>query len=245
MKYSPSRTALGVVACSAILLAGVSATPAGATLQDHAQAAAKQNWTKVWTKKLQPKADQRYWTKTQADAKYASKTEADAKYATKSDSDTKYATKADYYNKTDADAKYATKQKMYRGVFMMSANAAGHLMSSDISFGVTLAVPPTAHYIPLGGAVPAGCSGSAGSPSADPGHLCVFEAAASSVQAGRRVTNLAYGIDTATPVGAYVWGYASGPTGYAGGSWAMQPGGPAVVTNAKDTSLGPVGKMTG
>lgn len=241
MRYSPSRKALGLVAASAVLLAGtVAVTPAGAVVQDQAA----DGWGKIWKKKLQPKADKRYWTKAQADAKYAGRTssytkpESDARYYTRTESDGKY------YSKTDADAKYQAKQQTYRGQYMMGGNGAGTLLASDISFGVTLAEPPQAHYIQEGTAVPAGCTGTASSPGADPGHLCVFEADASNVQNVRRVTNQAYTLDTATPVGAYLWGYVNAAgIGYAAGSWAMQPGGAAVVTAKGSVDLGPVGRL--
>jgi hypothetical protein len=43
-----------------------------------------------------------------------------------------------------------------------------------MSFPVPLASAPTAHFIPAGGAVPPGCSGSVSAPAAAPGNLCAF-----------------------------------------------------------------------
>ncbi len=259
MKYSPSRAALGVIACLAIVLAGLATvTPAGASLTREAQSVAKQNWSKVWKKKLQKKADKRYWTKAKADSRYAgrydgyTKPESDAKYYSKADSDTKYYSKTDsdikYYSKAETDAKYQPKQKIYRGTYLVGAPTAGAggVVFGDLSFGVTLSAAPTAHYILFGDPVPAGCSGSAATPSADPGHLCVFESQAANVGATRNLTNLAFAANTATPTGA--WMYAFTPAAgfaYFGGTWAMQPGGTATVSNLKGASpsFGPtVGK---
>jgi hypothetical protein len=50
-----------------------------------------------------------------------------------------------------------------------------------ISFGLQLASPPTVHAIANGGPVPAGCSGTASNPGADPGNLCIFVALAVNV----------------------------------------------------------------
>jgi hypothetical protein len=42
--------------------------------------------------------------------------------------------------------------------------------------GFTLSAAPTPHYIPSGGPAPAGCvGGTVANPTADPGHLCVYE----------------------------------------------------------------------
>jgi hypothetical protein len=38
-----------------------------------------------------------------------------------------------------------------------------------------LAAPPVVHYVPLNAAVPPACPGTAESPEAQPGHLCVYE----------------------------------------------------------------------
>lgn len=230
MKYTPSRKALGLVAASAVMLAGtVAVTPAGAEVQEQAAS----GWGKIWKKKLQDKADRRYYTKTQSDTKYAVKGEA----YTKGESD------ARYYSRTDADAKYVAKQRTYRGQYMFSGAGAGALASTHVSFGTTLAAAPVAHFIPSGGAVPAGCSGTAAQPGADPGNLCVFEAVA--VNMGPRfVTNLGFTANTATPVGAHLFGsVAAAGSGYAAGTWAMTPGGAAVVSAKGQVDLGPVGRL--
>jgi hypothetical protein len=47
---------------------------------------------------------------------------------------------------------------------------------SAISYGFQVATPLLTHIIATGAQPPAGCSGTVASPSAAPGHLCVFEA---------------------------------------------------------------------
>jgi hypothetical protein len=62
-----------------------------------------------------------------------------------------------------------------RGTFAIFGTSASQVAFAPISFPVRLPAAPTTHYIPLGGPVPAGCSGTPSVPSASPGHLCVFE----------------------------------------------------------------------
>jgi hypothetical protein len=54
---------------------------------------------------------------------------------------------------------------------------AGDLTTASVSFPFPLPAAPTPHFIESGAANPAGCAGSATNPSADPGHLCVYEIA--------------------------------------------------------------------
>jgi hypothetical protein len=73
--------------------------------------------------------------------------------------------------------------KTLRGVWLAEGTAAGAggFMGDNISFGWTLSAKPTQHFIKVGDAVPPGCSGTAVSPGADPGNLCVFEVENSNV----------------------------------------------------------------
>ena len=48
------------------------------------------------------------------------------------------------------------------------------LITESASFGFPLAVAPTPHYIAAGAPTPAGCTGSATEPGAEPGNLCIF-----------------------------------------------------------------------
>lgn len=266
MRHTPSRAALGTIAVLAIMLTGlVAVTPAGATIREQATTAAKVKWGKVWTKKIQPKADQRYYTKAQTDTKYAgkgegySKAESDAAFApkgqsyTKAESDARHYTRtesdAKYYARTEADATFQPRQQMYRGSFGYGApsDGPGDYFVGDLSFGVTLAAAPAAHYIRVGAPPPAECPGTVAAPRAAAGHLCVFEAQAFNTGTDREVTNLAFTANTATPVGALLYADtgAAPDYGFVSGSWAMQPGGAATVTNAKalSPSFGPTGGM--
>jgi hypothetical protein len=45
---------------------------------------------------------------------------------------------------------------------------------ASVSFGIPLSAAPTVNYIPVGGPVPSGCSGTAANPNAASGNLCVF-----------------------------------------------------------------------
>lgn len=71
----------------------------------------------------------------------------------------------------------------------VSNGTAGQRIQTAISFGFTLSAAPTAHYIPLGGAVPPECAGGTpAAPAAQPGQLCVFEAATTNITAGTGTT---------------------------------------------------------
>jgi hypothetical protein len=65
-----------------------------------------------------------------------------------------------------------------RGTYAMRGDASGttnDTAASAISFAVPLSAAPTVHIITLAAATPAGCTGNAANPGADPGNLCVFE----------------------------------------------------------------------
>ncbi len=174
-------------------------TPAGAEVSN----AVATNWKKIWKKNLKPLADKRYYTKAASDAKYqpkgsyeaagaAAAAQAAANAATdtklggyykktetysKAEADAKYAAAGSGYTKAESDGRFARAPQVIRGVFAIRyhATAAGEGGGDNLTWGINLAAPPIAHYIPDGGVVPAGCSGSAAAPGASAGHLCVFE----------------------------------------------------------------------
>lgn len=76
-----------------------------------------------------------------------------------------------------------------RGTYAMggSAGTVGDLAISEIAFGYTLGAAPIAHFIEFGATPPTACPGSATSPQAAPGHLCIYES--EQVAAGLRDTN--------------------------------------------------------
>lgn len=68
-----------------------------------------------------------------------------------------------------------------RGTFSMRdlASAVNEEIQQGISFEFSLRVAPTVNYVPFGTAPPAACAGgSAASPQAAPGNLCIYEAVA-------------------------------------------------------------------
>lgn len=204
-------------------------TPAGAEVSQ----AVATNWKKIWKKNLKPLADRRYYTKAQSDTRYQPKGsyETAGSGYTKAESDAKYAGAGSSYSKADSDGKYQAKTQLIRGGYMLGGTgaAAGEFLQDAISFGVNLSAEPTVHFIPLGAAVPAGCSGTPAAPDAVAGHLCVFEAA--------NLNNTVSGIyqvsggPGSSTMGAVVVGASAGAgTSYSAGSWAVRP---LAVTSAR------------
>ena len=101
---------------------------------------------------------------------------------------------------------------------------AGVRVQTAFSFGFSLSAAPTPHYIPVGGALPPGCTGDVTNPGAAPGNLCVFEAATTNITPGSQaVFDEATGTDgKADPWGAGVaaTATAAGDTRYRG-TWAV------------------------
>lgn len=240
------RTVAAVVA--GVLIGGgvTTVTPAGAEVSQFAAT----NWKKIWKKKLQPRADQRYYTKSASDARYTaagsaySKAEVDTKLGgyytkvqsdgafatkaqtyTKTEADTVFATKAQTYTKTEADAKYAPTPSLIKGTYDIIgySNAAGAELADNLSFGWTLSAAPITHYINDGAAPPAGCSGTVEAPNALPGHLCLFEAQ-SNLANQRRTINAGgtYGLASTFGAGVTVTTTGAGNV-YVYGSWAVRP----------------------
>jgi hypothetical protein len=67
--------------------------------------------------------------------------------------------------------------KSIRGVFGFAndGTVSGQIAEGSISFGFPFATMPTVIVVPAGGPTPAGCSGTAASPGADSGKVCLFE----------------------------------------------------------------------
>ena len=110
-----------------------------------------------------------------------------------------------------------------RGTFEINApvSAGGLVASQPISFGLQLSAAPTVHYIASGGAVPAGCSGTAAAPGAASGNFCLFEVQSANGTGGEfnPVTGTA---NSATPFGGAVT-VTSAATGAfnTAGTWAV------------------------
>jgi hypothetical protein len=97
---------------------------------------------------------------------------------------------------------------------------------ATISFPYRLVTAPTAKFIAHGESDPAGCSGSAGDPTAANGYLCVYEGASSGIEAEyTAICNVTGGCgfgDFASTTGAFVRYIGMlGDSWYAYGSWAV------------------------
>ncbi len=203
------------------MVLGLTVAVGAATVAAPAQAKPDHNWGKVWKKEIRPKADQRYYQKAAADARF----EAKGWGYSKSESDARYAATGSSYSKSESDARYAPQQKLYRGTYFAGGNGGASTLISGggISFGVTFSAAPVAHYITFGSPVPAGCSGTAAAPNAEPGHLCVFETLVSNMGANRGTLNSGGGLGS-TPFGAGVFGFtAAAGQGFMLGTWAARP----------------------
>ena len=105
-------------------------------------------------------------------------------------------------------------------------NAAGQRMQTAISFGLQLPSAPAPHYIAVGAATPAGCTGNVTNPGADPGNLCVFEQVVTNITAGSQhvfnITDSTPATNTADPWGAGIaaTATAAGDSRFRG-SWAV------------------------
>jgi len=130
-----------------------------------------------------PKGDS--YTKAESDAKYPlksdsyTKAESDAKYPLKSDSYTKAQSDSNYYSKSVSDGRYVAAQSVLKGTFYVVGqnftDATFALFSGSVSFGTTLSAAPTVHVVAAGDTPPVACAGgSAASPTAAAGQLCVF-----------------------------------------------------------------------
>jgi len=222
-------------------------TPAGAEVSN----AVATSWKKVWKKELKPLADQRYYTKKNSDTRYQPKGsyETAGSGYTKVETDTKYQPKGSYaltgssYTKGESDGKYLPRPAVIRGALGIGGQSTGvnDYFSGSISFGVQFASAPQAHYIRLGAAVPAGCSGTPQAPDAQPGHLCVFESYAGGPIGTNRDTcaaSVPVCFGKADPWGAAVFMYASGAgqvESYL--SWAARPPAAGLAAGSRETTL--------
>jgi len=220
-------------------------TPAGAAVKEAASAI---NWKNVWQNEIKPRADKRYFTKKKANARFYTKIETTSIFESKVAHDasllnyyTKAQSDANYYTKAQSDAKYSPALPLIRGTYdaIGTAGAAGDWVGDNLSFNVTLSAAPTPHYIAIGAAVPAGCSGTAAAPNADPGHLCLFEAQDINV-ASRFIFSGTGATGFASTFGAsmYVSSAAAGDV-FVYGTWALRPvalANPAVASKGAGTN---------
>jgi len=123
--------------------------------------------------------------------------------------------------------------------FQGNAAAAGNFGNANISFPVPINSDLTVHVIQDGAAVPSGCSGSATSPGASAGNLCIFVGWSSNISS-TTVYNPATGLTGASHFGAQVL-VASSTSGNFGmtGTWAATA--PLVLIILNPSSRPPAG----
>jgi hypothetical protein len=126
-----------------------------------------------------------------------------------------------YYTKVKSEKRYTPKPTVIRGALSLGSAPSGGYALTPISWGISLDPAPTAHIIANGGAVPLGCSGTPAAPSASPGHLCIFEQAASGYT-GRLICSAVNACGgTVSPFGAYYGATTTGNSSFMYGSWAV------------------------
>ncbi len=224
-------------------------TPAGAEVSS----AVATNWKKIWKKNLKPLAAKNFYTKKQSKSRFAGRAESAAAAAAAQSAATSAANSAtdsklgNFYTKAQGDAKYAPTPSVIRGTYdiLGYSSAADQELADNIPFGWTLPSAPTPHYINEGAAVPAGCSGSAAAPNADPGHLCIFEAQNNLANLRRVISATGnYGQTSPFGVGVTVTTTAAGNV-YVYGSWAVRPGTPITAQGRVAPSRAVPGSVAG
>jgi hypothetical protein len=95
-------------------------------------------------------------------------------------------------------------------------------MQIAITFAFPLAEAPTPHYVASGVVAPAACPGTASTPEAEAGHLCVYESAPALNATGKVFDPIGGADDAANRYGAGVTATAKGPGDFrVRGSWAV------------------------
>lgn len=159
-------------------------------------------WAHNWSTHIRPKADARYYTKTQANVRYYTKAQANDRFLPGGTLPT---------------------GATIRGVYRTTGNDQGAgttPAASPIHFGYTLASEPTSHFIPVGVSPPPGCAGTAASPQAAAGHLCVYEQL--SVNTAATAVTQVSGMAGATRWGAILFTQSAADGDFAtAGAWAV------------------------
>jgi hypothetical protein len=104
-----------------------------------------------------------------------------------------------------------------------TATSVSQRFGTGISFAIPLATAPAQHIIRIGAPAPSGCPGSAASPQASPGNLCVYEARNTNVSATlENPVNGETGADLSQPFGFEVVGRAGAAAPIEDtGTWAV------------------------
>lgn len=108
--------------------------------------------------------------------------------------------------------------KTVRGAYGLASEGPpadpGALAFTSVTYGFQFATALTPHFIPVAGAVPAGCSGTSTSPGANAGHLCVFE------QGGSNHGTVSFFTTTRYGASFYFFADAAVSFAYSSGVWA-------------------------
>lgn len=131
-----------------------------------------------------------------------------------------------------------------RGTYAVGGSQ-GNWALHGVDFGYTLSQEPTVHYV-SGGTPPDECPGSASSPEAAPGHLCIFQTVGLGVTPGAiEVVRAQGGTDAANPFGFFLAVRPADATGtevLVYGGWAVTAhtvgAAPAPGANTSDPILG-------
>jgi hypothetical protein len=143
--------------------------------------------------------------------------------------------------KPKADARYVNESAIKTIQGNWAAGGWANSTSSDawdnISFGFELAAAPQEHFIPAGSVPPARCPGTAASPKAAAGHLCVYESQHLNRAAVTIFTGATGGVSQASRWGAGLWLQPAAAGDYFSyGTWAVTA--PAGPTPARPSSGG-------
>ena len=148
-----------------------------------------------------------------------------------------------YYTKAQAKKKFAPYPKLIRGTYSLNgvATATSQELSDNISWGFTLKTLPTVHYIHVGDSLPTGCSGSAATPNASPGNLCIFEVQDVNINVSGYFSDQGfYSTSSLFGVSAYAQSAGAGNV-FVYGTWALRTSGLASsrTTTTRGTPTGP------
>lgn len=125
-----------------------------------------------------------------------------------------------------------TAGRTIRGNFILAdtGGEAGRVIVDHVAFVFRLPSPPIPHYIRVGDPIPAECAGgNVADPQASAGHLCVYEAFAQNVSAGRGLCDPEVGgctfADPTNREGTAIYAFsAAGGQALVNGSWAATAG---------------------
>jgi hypothetical protein len=158
------------------------------------------DWQRVWTHRIRPRADHRYYTKPQADHRY--------------------------YTKPQANHRFAPKPRVLRGDFVLQGAAAtgDEIYADGISWGWDLGRAPRVHVVKPFTKAGRGCFGNVRHPNARRGNLCIFERVTSTNAGKLHVCDASNECQAADPWGASLGAFATDVGLFdIDGTWAVRP----------------------